>query len=1039
MNGFRLYCLRKDVICIFLLMFMLFAGKDGLGQQNETRQLTGNVKDENNDPLPGVSIKIEGTSQGTVTDAKGNYRLRVSGSPTLVFSFIGYTSQKIKPAGRGRIDVLLKPATGTALNEVVVVGFGVQKKATSTGAIASIDNKQLVQSPVANISNSLVGRLPGLVAVQQSGEPGFDQSKLKIRGIGTLNSGAESDPLIMVDGVQRNFNEIDPNEIENISILKDASATAVFGVRGANGVVLVTTKTGISGKPQVGYTSNFGLQHATSIPTMLSSFEYASLYNEAQKNGNANANPYFSERDLELYKNGSDPVFHPNVDWFDLVLKPYAFQQQHNFNIGGGNKDTRYFISLGYFDQNGSYNVQDVQKDYSANPRYQRYNVRSNFDIDFNKDFSASIKLGGQFANSNYPGQGAGEVFFRILSANPLMNPAVIDGKMISSVEGTPSTTGNPLAFIANSGYQNNFNSTLNTNISLQHKLNFITQGLKVRAMLSYDNYYQHWIKRNKTSKTYKVIKDPADPSKPIFVQDGEETPFSFSEGYSRWRKVYAEFATEYARSFGDHNITALALYNLERVFNPGTFYNNGSLDNYPVPRGYLGMVGRLTYNYKSKYLSEFNLGYNGSENFPEDKRYGFFPSFSLGWVVSEESFIPKNDFLTFLKIRGSLGEVGNDRIGGERFLYLPSVYNYGGGYNFGEVGSNYQWYGGSQEGKLGNPDVTWEKARKTNIGLESVFFKDRLRITADIFKEKRDNILAYLGTVPGLVQANLPPANIGKVSNEGYEVEAAYNNSVGKLSYWVKANYTFAKNKIVYQDEPVRAYPWLQRTGQQVGQYWGLVSDGFYNTQEELSGAIASAWTSELKLGDIRYKDINDDGIIDANDEVPIGNTNFPQNVYGFSFGGQIKGFDFSVLFQGASNVSTYISEMAAWAFDTEWRSANTTHLERWTPERYAAGESITYPRVELAPTQGKHNYHASDFWLEDASYLRLKNAEVAYRFSGGFLNRIGAKYLRLFVNGNNLITWSKMRNYDPEAPQGRGQFYPQMKTYNFGANLQF
>jgi TonB-linked SusC/RagA family outer membrane protein len=989
--------------------------------------VTGKVVMEDGEALPGVNILVKGTGRGTTTDADGNYSIMANEGETLVFSFIGYATQEIAVGARSVINVQLLP-DAQSLNEIVVVGYGEQKKETVTGAISSVDGKQLVQTPVANISNSLVGRVPGLMAIQQSGEPGYDQSRIKIRGIATLYQGAESDPLVLVDGVPREFNQIDPNEIESINILKDASATAVFGVRGANGVILIKTRSGKSGKTQMSYTANVGFQSPTQLPDLLNSYEYATLYNEARVNGGGA--PYFSPADLELYRNGSDPIFHPDVDWFDKVMRSHAAQQQHNFNISGGTDHTRYFVSLGYFDQQGLYDVNKIQKDFSANPRYKRYNIRSNIDLDFNDNFSGSVKLGGQIADMNYPGLGAGDIFFRILSSNPLMNPGVVDGKVISTVEGLPSSTGNPLQFIISNGYQNNVNSNLNTNISLEHKLDFITTGLKVRGMIAYDHFYSHWTKRNKATVLYSIIKDPDDPTKPVYIRQGSDAPFTFAEGYARNRKLYTEVALEYTRSFSAHTFSALALYMQEKKFDPGYAYH--------VPMAYRGTVGRITYNYAERYLAEFNMGYNGSENFPESKRFGFFPAFSLGWAVTEESFFPQNNVLTRLKIRGSYGEVGNDKISDERFLYLPSVFNYGGGYHFGEVGDNYQWYGGSQEGKIGNPDVTWERAKKINIGIETLFFSDKLGFTVDIFRERRDNILAYLGTVPDLVQANLPPVNLGKVENKGIELDLTFNSNVGMFNYWVKGNYTFARNEIIFKDEPIRAHPWLQETGQAVGQYFGLVNEGFYNTQADLDAGPTSSF-GPLQLGDIRYKDVDGNGVIDDNDRMPIGYATFPQVVYGASFGFNFKNFDFSILFQGAEKVSTQLGEMAAWAFDTEWRSAQKQHLNRWTQERYEAGETITYPRVELSPTSGKHNYRPSDFWLLDASYIRLKNAEVAYTFKGAFLGKAGIRQVRIFANGSNLVTWSKMKNYDPEAPQGRGQFYPQVRVYNFGVNVQF
>ncbi len=995
-------------------------------------QVSGKVTDTAGEPLPGVSVLVQGTPDGVTTDTDGQYRLNgVEQQATIVFRFIGYKTQTVPLNRRTTLNIQLEIDEAT-LEEVVVVGFGTQKKATLTGAISTMDNKELVQSPVANISNSLIGRLPGLIAVQPSGEPGYDQSRLKIRGIGTLNEGAESDPLVLVDGVPRNFNEIDPNEIENISILKDASATAVFGVRGANGVILVTTRTGKSGKPQISYTANVGLQAPNSLPEMLNSYEYALLHNEAERNM-GRQQVYFSDADLEAFRTGSDPIFRPSTDWYDMIIRKTSNQQQHNFNINGGTQQTRYFISAGYFSQNGAYNVNEAQQAFSANPKYQRYNLRSNFDMDFNDNFSASFKLAGQFADMNYPGQSASEIFFRMLRSNPLMNPGIVEGRIIDNVEGLPSNTNNPLSFITSSGFQRNFNSTLNANILLRHKLDFITPGLSARGMLAYDHYYQHRVSRNKWSATYNIVRNPENLAEPVFIRNGEDTPFSFSEGYARNRKIYTEFALDYSRSFGNHTITGLVLYMQEKAHNP-TY-------TYAVPMGYIGTVGRVTYDYGHRYLVELNMGYNGSENFPEDKRFGFFPAFSLGWVVSEESFMPKDGVVNFLKIRGSYGEVGNDKIGGERFLYLPDVFNYGGGYNFGDANAgNAQWYSGSQEGKVGNPNVTWERARKSNLGLELNVADDMFTLVGDVFMERRDNILSYLGTVPDLVQAPLPPANISSVKNRGFEVELGFNHHINSFNYWAKANYTLAKNEIIFMDEPIRPFDYMLRTGQPVGQFFGLRSDGIFNTAEEIANSGIDSWAwGTPQPGDIRYVDLNGDGAIDDYDEAPIGYSTFPRVVYGLSLGFDYKGFDFSVLFQGTDKASFYLNEMAAWPFDTDWGSAQKSHLERWTPERYANGETISFPRVELSPTPNKHNYTQSDFWLKNGRYLRLRNAEVAYRFTGGFLQRLGAQHVRVFANGNNLLTWTNIKYFDPESPTGRGQFYPQMRVYNFGVNVQF
>lgn len=1002
--------------------------------------ITGKVTDETGGPLIGTTVVVEGTMKSTSADENGNYRIDVpEGGRVLVFSCIGYQTRKIPIDGKTVINVQLQPDQ-KSLGEVLVVGYGVQKKMTVTGAVSSIGTKELLQSPAANISNMLVGRLPGLVAVQRSGEPGQDGSSLKIRGIGTLDAGKGSDPLIMVDGVERsNINQIDPNEIETINILKDASSTAVFGVRGANGVILITTRRGKIGKPQLSFTSSVAAQKPTQLPKMLNSYEYATLKNEALVN--AGQQPYFTQDDLDKFKSGEDPIFHPSIDWFKMMLRPYSTQSQHNLNISGGTELARYFISGGYFDQNGAYRYADYNPEFSANPKYKRYNFRSNFDFDVTKMFTVKVNLAGQVEDQNYPARSAADIFFDVLKANPFSSPGIVDGKMVTLDKAVNGT--NPLMTMLNAGFQQIFKSNVNASVILGHKLDFVTPGLSARGTIAYDSWYQHSVSRSKNNITYLAVKDPANAGNILYVPQGEETTLGFSESYGKNRKVYTELALDYTRAFGPHNVGGLLLYNQSKAYAPGLTYK--------VPNAYQGLVGRVTYNYKSRYLLEFNMGYNGSENFPEGKRFGWFPAYSAGWVASEEPFFPKNDWVTFLKIRGSYGEVGNDKIsdifdGGARFLYLPSTYGYSGGYNFGEVGSSYQWYGGSYEGQLGNPDVTWERAVKMNVGMELKLFNDRFSFTGDYFQEKRNNILAQRGAVPGIVGvSSLPAYNLGRVSNKGFEIEAGYNDQVGKLNYWVKANYSLARNKVLFKDEAPKTYAYQNETGNPVGQYIGLIAEGLYNTWDEIndpkrpqsSYAAGSGGRDGLQPGDIRYRDVNGDGIINDDDRMPMGYSQFPQIIYGFSFGGSYGGFDFSVLFQGADKASVYLSEMAAWPFDTDWRNAMKIHLERWNEERYAAGEKITFPR--LSPSPAGHNYQYSSFWLKDASYLRLKNAEIGYTVRKGFLDRIRVSSLRLYANGMNLLTWSSLKTYDPEAPAGRGQFYPQQKVFNAGLNLQF
>lgn len=1032
----------KNTILIFTWVFSLLFFENAMSQ---TTSVKGRVTD-GKEPLPGVSIKVKNTATGTVTNANGEFSINAAGNDILILSFIGYQQKEVPVNGRSVINETLASAD-SQLGEVVVVGYGVQKKVTVTGAISSVSGEDLRRAPVAGISNALIGMAPGLQAVQNSGEFGNDKATVYIRGMATLNTGGRA-PLIMIDGVEREtYNNLDPNEIESINILKDASATAVFGVRGANGVILITTRQGKPGKPQINVTTNLAAIQPTILPELLNSYEYALLRNEAERNGGKPAS--FTDEDIRLYQTGEDPIFHPSKNWIDELIKPFSFQQSYNANISGGTEKLRYFTSLGYFNQSGGYHQPEQSFGFPYKHDYDKYNIRMNFDFNPVKDLTISVKLGNQITDNTIPNGGAWAAFDKAATQPPMTTPGFVDGKYIEKINGLPAGVPNfnpwgqagPTsaggAFVSE-----DYSSTLNTNLLINYNLGWLTEGLSVRAMGAYDSYYMKNAVRRKYFPAYTIMKDPADPSKIIIYQSTDPGPFyGLGENVTdnnKWRKMYTEAAIDYKRSFGKHNITGLVLANFQHAYYPNM--------QYKLPTTYLGLVSRVTYDYRNRYLAEFNMGYNGSENFPEGKRFGFFPSASLGWVITEEPFLPKNKVLTFMKIRGSYGEVGNDKIGFDRYLYLDYPYTLtNGGYQavvFGEAGTNMARYNMYREGKLGNPDVTWERARKLDVGAEMRFLSDRLSLIADYFEEKRDNILWRLNTVPELVAADLPAANIGRVENRGYEIELGWKDRVGKLDYWAKGSYAFAKNKILYQDEPTLQYEYLQRTGRPLGQYYGLTFEGFYNTEEEINDPKRpkSEWEGAgLKPGDMKYKDLNGDGRITSHDMGPVGHSDWPEVTYSLSAGLAWKGFDLSVLFQGTENVSVSFSSSAAYPFTSSWGSAQKWHLERWTPERYANGEKISFPRVEISPDK-QHNYQPSSFWIQDASYLRLKNAELGYRFSSNALRRIGLQSMRVYMSGNNLLTWTSMKYAkDPDARELWGRVYPTMRVYNGGVNFQF
>ncbi|NLU28688.1 MAG: SusC/RagA family TonB-linked outer membrane protein [Bacteroidales bacterium] len=1006
-------------------------------QQPAKKQITGKVVDAQGDAIIGANIIETGTTNGTVTDVNGNFSLDVENNATIRVSYIGYLEQSIATAGQSAFNITLQEDT-QALDEVVVVGYGVQKKATVTGAISSTSSDVLVQSPVANVSNALAGRVSGLLAMQYEGEPGRNATQLRVRGVGTFSGSA--DPLVLVDGIEsQSFNQIDFNEIEDVTILKDASATAVYGVRGANGVIIITTKRGKEGKPTLSYTGNVGVNSFYDQRMNVGGYEYAMLYNEGRKYDSyytGSYTPRWSEADLEHFRTGDSPIFYPNTNWVDLLFKDYTTQTQHNLNIRGGTEFVKYFVSGGFYQEDGMFN--DVGAADGFNPQivYRRFNIRSNFDFDITKRLTANVDLSSIMGNRTVPGGGDGVTYLmsRIYWSPPYASPGIVDGKIVNT---TDVFTANPLEYLASNGYNRNFTNDLSTTVRLDYLLDFITEGLKVHAKVSNWNRMNNRKTYSKSTQTYRPFQgsDGTIQYAPLKVN----TPFGFGESTGKNRDTYFEAGFDYNRTFGNHAVTGLLLYNQKKLYDPGLAYG--------IPNGHQGLVGRITYNYANRYLAEFNAGYNGTENFAPGKRFGFFPAYSIGWVVSEEPFFPENEVVTYLKIRGAYGEVGNDKIGGQRFLYLPSTYTYSGNvYYLGTPGSTYQGYPTAYENNLGNPNLTWERAKKTDIGVDFYLLKDKLKLTVDYFYEYRNDILSTPNTTPAYVGRSLPALNWGEMENRGYETELSFNDKIRDFNYWIKGNYSFARNKILFQDEVTRQYPHMQRTGQSYGQPFGYVFEDFYNTWEELNDAnrpVYTALSNRLSPGNIRVKDINGDGIINSSDQVPIGYPNFPEVIYGVSFGGDYRGLDFSVLFQGASNVSKQLTYVGLRPFDNGLSIYEYTRDYAWTQEKYETNQTILLPRL-TADAQNNWDYSMSSFLVRNASYLKLKNLEIGYSFNNKLAKSLHLSALRVYINGNNLIQWTGL--FPGEDPEQRshgssGDFapYPLTRTFNLGLNVQF
>lgn len=1035
----RLYA--KVCLLLFFLNipFVVFA-VDTLPATVEVQQdkvIKGVVKDEKGELLIGVNVVVkDNPSLGTVTDVNGAFSLSIpQGMKTLRVSYIGYKELDIHLGDKNSLIIILEE-DAQQLGEVQVIAYGTQKKVTVTGAISSIGSDELLKTPAASMGNALSGKMPGLSSVQSSGQPGGDDPTLLVRGIGTLGGGTA--PLVLVDGVERAFFQMDPNEVEDITILKDASATAVFGVRGANGVILVTTKRGEKGNAKVSFSTSMGVQLPTRLLEFTNSYQYATYYNEAQMNdGVKPENVRFSPKIVQAFKDHSQPLLYPDMDWMDYLLNDAAFQSQHNVNVSGGTDRVKYFVSAGLFTQDGIFKTFDAGYDF--NFKYKRYNYRANLDFEVTKTTDLSVNIGGRVEDRNRPISinSDDELFRHLYRATPFSGAGIVDGKWIKSnpdyIPGTDNENSeDALNAYYGRGYTSSVNNVLNADVTLKQKLDFITKGLSFTIKGAYNSAYYHTKKRSNKIPYYTPLID--SDNNVVFRKSGPNSELGYEETRDADRNWYAEASLNYKRKFKKHNIAALLLYNQSKNYYPAQYAD--------LPTGYVGLVGRMTYDYATRYLVDFNIGYNGSENFAPGKRYGIFPAVSLGWILSEEKFMKKNlPFISYLKLRGSYGVVGNDKIGNNRFLYLPDSYVFGGGgYFFGtDVNINQP---GVYEGKIGNKDVTWEKAYKQNYGIDIYFLDSRLKLNFDYFYDHREDILITRNSAPGFLGMTLPAVNYGVVDNRGFEVSVGWNDKIGdKFKYWINANLSHAKSKIVEMDEVKRNEEYLYRTGLPVGQpfaykFWGFYDDAANDRYKKQYGIDIAAHASVLQPGDCVYVDINQDGAIDEDDQQPFGYTNNPQYTGGFTLGFSWKKIDFSMMWNYAWNTSRVMGEIFRQPLgDTNTHSILLEHYEnRWTRENAADAK---YPRASFASV--KSNYAGSDLWIADASYIRLKNIEVSYLFDFPFIKKIGISQLRLFANGYNLLTFDKLKISDPESLTGNRPGYPLMRVFNIGLKVGF
>lgn len=1011
--------------------------------------VTGTITDPAGEPIIGASVFEALTTNGTVSDFDGNFKIQVKdNNASLKVSYVGFSDLNIRVGNQHTINIVMHEDNKT-LNEVVVVGYGAQKKESVIGAISQVSSKDLLSTPAANITQAISGKIPGVVTTQTSGAPGMDDATINIRGRATF--AGDGSPLIMVDGVERSFSQIAPDDIESISVLKDASATAVYGVRGANGVILVTTKRGKDQKPEVSMTANFQYSKPTRTPNYLNSYESVKLLNEALTNDGMQ--PQYTDDQVEMYRksvngelSGSEALLYPNVDWYNEVLKKTAPAQRYNVSVRGGTKRMRYYTSGEFYNQNSL--IKNLSQDsygQTSSPGYRRYAFRANMDFFMTNDLTLSVNFGTRFEErygSNTTEQSNNyDIFGRINHTPGWLFPVsyqVENGESYKTLYGgTSEYSNNVVAALAKGGYYKGTNTISETNFIANYKMDWLTPGLSIKGMVSYDydSYYRKLF--SAAVSTWQLTDASNYTSEDAYSNAGgyNDGELKYSKSSDTVYKLYMEAQINYARKFGKHDVTAMMLYNQNE-------YHKDS----ELAKKYQGLVGRVTYSYDDKYMAEVNAGYNGSENFRSGKRFGFFPSFALGWRVTQEKFMESTkSWLDNLKLRASYGEVGNDvytvNSVAQRWLYEEQWTQVSNDYYFGTSGQT-----GIYESQYPNYDVTWERAHKFDFGVEFSLLGSLLSGNFDYFYEKRTNILTSFLTRPSWVGVNMAAGNLGETKNSGYEIELHHNNNIGKdFTYGIGLSYSHAANEIIDMDEPAIKTAYRKQEGHPIGQYFGLICEGFVTSEDLASGKLpVSTYSDNVQVGDLKYKDMNNDGFIDDRDETYIGYSNIPENNYSFTLDAKYKGWGFNIMFSGVDHVSRYYDSDTMYAFATSSSYSGVgkvkdIHLGRWDPsqtEEYNL-KHATYPLLHYG-SNGDHNQRQNSFFLKNGAYLRLKNIEVSYTVPAKWINYVGMSSCRLYVNASNLITWDHLDDLvDPES-NGSNR-YPIMKTVNFGVNVVF
>ena len=1024
-------------------------------QQQNKRKISGRVTDIKGEPLIGVNVTVDGDANGSITNMDGLYEIFVTKkSVVLKFTYIGFKTSEIRTNASTNIyDVTLEEQVNE-LEETVIVGYGTQRKISNIGAQSSMKMED-IKTPSASLTTTLAGRLAGVVAVQRTGEPGKDAADIWIRGISTPNT---SSPLVLVDGVERSFNDIDPEDIESLTTLKDASATAVYGVRGANGVILIKTKPGKVGKPTVSADYYESFTRFTKMVDLADGITYMNAANEAMRNDGIATK--YTEDQIRNTIAGKDPYLYPNVDWLKEIFNDWGHNRRVNVNVRGGSEKVAYYASVSYFNETGM-TVTDKNIDtYDSKMKYSRYNFTTNLNIDVTPTTKVEIGAQGYLGEGNYPAISSADLYNAAMSISPVEYPKMffVNGEAFVPGTSTNNNFNNPYSQATRRGYDNLTKNQIYSNLRVTQDLDMLTKGLKLTAMYAFDVYNEIHVHQDRAESTYNFL-DTSVPydmnGQPILqrIYEGSNV-LSYTQETSGNKKTYLEASLNYDRTFNDdHRVSALFLFNQQSKL----LYPKGTLED-AIPYRMMGIAGRATYSWKDRYFAEFNIGYNGAENFSPKHRFGTFPAFGVGWVVSNEKFWqPLSKAVSFLKIRYTDGKVGNSEVSDRRFMYLDQMKENGDyGYKFGPNGTKWSGY----ETVNMAVDLIWEASRKQDLGIDLKLFNDDLSIVFDLFKERRENILLKREhSIPSFLGYNTsaPYGNIGIIENKGFDGTIEYNKRINKD--WVialRGNVTFNKDKWIQGELPEQKYEWMNQYGHNINGVKGYVAEGLF-TQAEIDDM--ARWESlsdankaitpkpfasqfgTVKAGDIKYKDLNNDGQIDAYDQTYISRGDVPTTVYGFGFTVGWKDLSVGMMFQGVAGAERVLNGSSVNPFNGGGGSGNlySNIGDRWTEEN--PDQNAFYPRLSYGSetTSNINNFQKSTWWVRNMNFLRLKTLQISYNLPKPWVNKVHLKNAAVYVMGTNLFTLSRFKLWDPELNTDNGASYPNTTSYSVGINFTF